>query len=187
VCVEIGTPVRLGDRPQHPLDTRGDAGFVGRALKDRRLDAGAGDAFLDVPNEQLRHRLGAVKHGARPGEVEVHRHVVVGVHPGGNDNVELGGRRDARDVSAKPDDGEIDDAVHAARLQLVEATDRIGLATGFLTPDLGIVLHNLGRQHEYMLVHQRDAQVGRVDCAPRSVQLCHGRILLRHRLVAARH
>ena len=31
-----GAPVRLGDRAQHPLDARRDAGFVGGALEDSR-------------------------------------------------------------------------------------------------------------------------------------------------------
>ena len=97
VCVEIGTPVcavRLGDGPQHPLDARRDARFVGGALEDRGLDAGVGDAVLDVADEHVDHGLRAAERGAGPAVVEVHRHVVVGVEAGGDDDVELGRRGD---------------------------------------------------------------------------------------------
>ncbi|CKV82424.1 Uncharacterised protein [Mycobacterium tuberculosis] len=115
-----GAFVCLGDRAQHPLDTRGEAGFVGGALEDSRLDAGVGDAVLDVADEHVGHDLRAVQLCARPEVVEVERDVVVGVKAGGHDDVQLGGRGhpgDARDVSAQPDHREVDDGVHAAGLE----------------------------------------------------------------------
>ena len=63
-----GLAVRLGDRAQHPLDTGGDARFVGGALEDCRLDAGVGDAVGDVADEHLGHDLRAVQQ--RPGPLQ---------------------------------------------------------------------------------------------------------------------
>ena len=71
--------------------------------------------------------LRAVEQRARAEEVEVHRHVVVGVDAGGDDDVDVGGRGDpgdAGDVAAQADHGEVDDGVHAAGLELVEPGDR---------------------------------------------------------------
>ena len=140
VCVEIGTPVcrcACGDGAQHPLDPWRHAGFVGGALEDRRLDAGVGDAVLDVADEHLDHGLGSTEWCAGPEVVEVHRHVVVGVQAGGDDDVQLGGRGDARDarkVAAQPDDGEVDDGVDAAGLEFVQPDDRVGFALGAVAP-----------------------------------------------------
>jgi hypothetical protein len=58
--------MRLGDRAQHPLDTGGDAGLVGGAFEDPGLDAGVGNALLDVADEHVGHDLGAAQHRARP-------------------------------------------------------------------------------------------------------------------------
>ena len=83
VCVggdrHAGAAVGLCDGPQHPLDARGHSRFVGRALEDRGLDAGVGDALLDVADEHVGHHLRSVERGARTCVVEVERHVVVGV------------------------------------------------------------------------------------------------------------
>ena len=138
-----GLPVRLGDRAQHPLDARGDAGFVGGALEDCRLDAGVGDTVLDVADEHVGHGLRAaelVRRGPGSGR---NRHVVVGVQPGGDDDVQLGGRRDAgdaRNVAAQPDHGQVDDGVDAAGLQFVEPIDGVGFPFGFVAPGFRVVL-----------------------------------------------
>ena len=118
--------------------------------------------LLDIADEQVRHGFGSVQFGTRPGEVEEHRHVVVGVDTGRHNDVQLGGRRDALDagnVAAQPDNREIDDAVHAAGLQFVQPRDRVGHPLLLVTPNLGIVLQNLGREDEDVLVHQGDAEI----------------------------
>ncbi len=50
-----------------------------------------------------------------------------------------GDARDARNVAAEADHGQVDDAVDAAGLELVEPVDRVGLARGLVTPHLGVV------------------------------------------------
>ncbi len=171
-----GLAVRLRDGPQHPLDAGRDTGFVGGALEDCRLDTRARDAVGDVADEHVGHDLRAVEQGARPAEVEVHRHVVVGVDAGGDDDVDVGGRRDARDagdVAAEPDHRQVDDAVDAAGLELVQALDRVGLTFGLVAPHLGMVGIDLGGQHEDVFVHQRHAEVGGVDGSSSGIQLRH--------------
>ena len=74
-----GANVRLGDRAQHPFDAGGDAGLVGGAFEDSRLDAGVGDALLDVADEHVGHDLRPAQLRARAQVVETERHVVVGV------------------------------------------------------------------------------------------------------------
>ena len=105
-----------------------------------------------------------------PAVVEVHRHVVVGVEAGGDDDVDVGGRGDARDagdVAAEPDHRQVDDGVDAAGLELVEAVDRVGLPLVLVAPGFGIVVDDLGGQDEDVFVHQRHAEVGGVDGSPR--------------------
>ena len=134
VCVEIGTPVwRWACATAR--STRSTPGVTpGSSVAHLRIAA-----LMPVPampslmsrDEHLGHGLRAVEQRARPAEVEVHRHVVVGVEAGGDDDVEVGGRgdpRDARDVAAEPDHRQVDDGVHAAGLQFVEPGDRVGLA-----------------------------------------------------------
>ena len=56
VWVEMGRPVLAmdaGDGPQDALDAGREPGLVGGALEDARAHAGAGDAVLDVVEEEL--------------------------------------------------------------------------------------------------------------------------------------
>ena len=171
-----GLPMRRGDGAQHPLDAGGDAGFVGGALEDRRLDAGVGDAVLDVADEHLGHGLGSAERSAGAEVVEVHRHVVVGVEAGRHDDVQFGGRGDAGDarkVAAEADDGQVDDGVDAAGLEFVQPDDRVGFALGAVAPGLRVVLHDLGGHDEHVLVHERHAEVGGVDGPCRGVEKWH--------------
>ena len=161
-----GAFVRLGHGAQHPLDAGGDARLVGRAFEDPGLDAGVGDALLDVADEHLGHDLRAAQHAARTLVVEPERYVVVGVKPSRHNDIQSGGRRDpgdARDVAAQPDHREVDDGVHAARLELVEPFDGVGDPFFLVAPGFGIVLGNLGGHDEDVLMHERDAEVGGVD------------------------
>ena len=164
-----GLAVRLCDGAQHPLDAGGHARFVGRALEDRGLDTGVGDALLDVADEHVGHDLGTAERCARPAVVKVDRHVVVGVQPGRDDDVEVGLRRDSgdpRDVAAEADDREVDDGVDAAGLQFVQPGDRVGDAFGLVAPGFGIVLQDLGGHDEHVLVHERHAEVCRYRWLP---------------------
>ena len=93
-----GLAVRLRDRAQNPLDSRRDAGFVRRALENCRLDARVRDALGDVADEHVCHGFGSVQFGARAGEVEEHWYVVVGVHTGRDDYLDIGRRGDTRNA-----------------------------------------------------------------------------------------
>ena len=161
-----GAFVRLGDRTQHPLDARRDAGLVGSALEDAGLDAGVGDALLDIADEHVGHDLRAAHLAARTQVMEVERHVVVGVKPGCHNDIELSGRRDARDprdVATQSDHGEVDDGIHAAGLELVEPGDGVGHPLFFIAPGFRVVLGDLGGHDEYVLVHECDAKLGGID------------------------
>ena len=76
-------------------------------------------------------------------------------------------------VAAEPDHRQVDDAVHAAGLEFVEAADRVGLPLGLLAPDLGIVVVDLRGQHEDVFVHQRHSEVGGVDLSSNGIELRH--------------
>jgi len=145
-----------------------DAGLVGGAFEDPGLDAGVGDALLDVADEHVGHDLRTAQLPARAQVVEVERHVVVRVKPGGDNDIQLGRRCDAGDtwnVATQPDDGEIDDGVHPAGLQFVEPVDGVGHPPVLVAPGFGIVLGNLGRHDEHVLMHERHAELGGIDGA----------------------
>ncbi len=124
-------------------------------------------------DEHVGHDLRATQLPARALVVETERQLVVGVKPGCDNDVQFGGRRhpgDARDVAAQPDHGEVDDGVHAAGLQFVEARDRIGHPLLLVTPGIGIVQRDFGGHDEHVLVHERDAQIGGIDGSASGVQ-----------------
>ncbi len=137
------------------------------------LDAGVGDALLDVADEHVGHDLRPAKFRARAQVVETERDVVVGVQAGRDDDVQFGGRGDAgdaRDVAAQPDHGEVDDGVHAAGLQLVEPSDGIGHPLLLVTPCFRIVQRDLGGHDEHVLVHERDADISGIDRSLSGIQ-----------------
>ncbi len=84
-----------------------------------------------------------------------------------------GDARDARDVAAEPDHGQVDDAVDAPGLELVEAVDRIGLPLRLVAHDVGVVAVDLGGEHEDVFVHQRHSEVGGVDGSSDGIELRH--------------
>ncbi len=77
---------------------------------------------------------------------------------------------DARDVATQPDHGEVDDGVHAARLELVEPGDGVGHPCVFVAPRLRVVLRDLGGHDEHVLVHERDADVSGIDWSLSGIQ-----------------
>ncbi len=167
-----GALMRLSDGSQHPLDAGGDAGLVGGALEDSGLDAGVGDALLDVADEHVGHDLRAAQQPARALVVESERQVVIGVKPSRHNDIQLGGRRDAgnaRDIAAQADHGEVDDGVHPAGLQLVEPGDGIGHPLFFVAPSVGVVLGNFGGHDEHVLVHQGHAEISGIDGSTRGI------------------
>jgi len=79
---------------------------------------------------------------------------------------------DTGDVAAEADRREIDDGVDAARLQLPQPLD--GLRDlGVFVPDWVVVV-NLGRQHEHVLVHEHSPEVAGVDRTAHSLDLASG-------------
>jgi hypothetical protein len=111
--------------------------------------------------------------------VEAEWHVVVGVQAGRNDDVQFGGLSDAgnaRDVAAQPDDGQVHDGVHSGRLECVQPRDGVGFARVVVSPLFGVVLHDLGRHDEDMLMHERDAQTRGVNRTSHRIHLWHNGI-----------
>ena len=106
--------------------------------------------------------------------MEEHRHVVVGVDPGGHDDLQLGLRGhplDAGNVAAQADHGRVDDGVHPDGFECVELVDGVGLPGSLVTPTLRVVRDDFRRQHEDVLVHQHDTQVPGCDRAPHGLDL----------------
>src|SRR5215471_5441773 len=83
-----GTAVCMGDGPQNALDSTGHAGLIGRTFQDGGFHSGAGNAFPNVADKHVDHHLGPFEHGAGSAEMEVHRHVVVGVDSCSDDDVQ---------------------------------------------------------------------------------------------------
>ena len=113
---------------------------------------------------------------ARALVVKPERHVVIGVKPGRHNDIQAGGRRDAgnaRDIAAQADHREVDDGVHAAGLQLVEPGDGIGHSLFFVAPGVGVVLGNFGGHDEYVLVHERHAEISGIDGSTRGIEFGH--------------
>jgi hypothetical protein len=153
---------------------------VDRALEQARLDTGAGDPLLDVLHEHVHHRVGhlgtddGVERGAARAEEE--GHLVVGVEPRGDDDVQvhlLGDPLDARDVTAQADDRRVDDRPHAALGELGELAHRVGDPLVLAAPLLGVVLLDVGSEHEDVLVHERGAELGGVDGAAHGLDRGH--------------
>ena len=172
---DAGAAVCAGDGTQDAFHARGDSRPVGGALQDPRSYAGSADPLLDLPNEEVDHGFGSAQDGAGPTEVEVHRDLVVRVDPGRRDDVDLGNlrgdRRDARDVAAQADDGQVDERVDPVRLQLPQLGNGTRLLCG-LVPLVGRLL-DLGAQHEDVLVHQGATEATAIDRAEDRVDLGH--------------
>jgi hypothetical protein len=170
-----GGRVRAGDRAEHPLHAGRQPLLVDRALEHARPDAGAGDALGDVADEEVGHRLLRAA-----GEEE--RHLVERVDAGGDHDVEvgnlLGDPLDPADVSALADHGDVDDRVDAVLGQLAQLADGVGDAPVLLAPLVGIVLLDVGRHHEDVLVHEHPAELGGLDRAPRRLDVCHTSMVL---------
>ena len=178
VCVVIGAPVARWACAT-ARSTRSTPGVIpGRSEAHFKMPARTPVSpipFPDLPDEEVHHRLRPPQDGARPAEVEVHRHVVVGVHAGCSDHVDLGDRprdlHDARYVAAQTDDGEVDERVDPVLLELPELFGGPGHLGG-LVPLLRR-LFDLRTQHEDVLVHQGAAQLRRVDRSAHRVDLGH--------------
>lgn len=157
-------PVGVRHRAQYPLHPGRHAGPVGRALENRGLDAGVRDALGQVADEELAEELGTVDQLPGPPEPEEHRHVVIGVEAGRDDDVDLDLLRhlqDAGDVAAQAQHGQVDDRADAAGGDVVELLHRV-VDAGSLVPPARVVRLHLVVENEDVLVHQRHAEfVGR--------------------------
>jgi hypothetical protein len=120
VCTVIGAPgrsVRGGAGAQVALDARSEALGLDDALEERGLDPGVGDAVADVPGEVVDHRVGRQVQGEAGAAVLVLvRDLVVGVEPGGHDDVDvrlLGDPLHPGDVATQTPHRRVDDGVDA--------------------------------------------------------------------------
>jgi hypothetical protein len=170
-----GGPVRLRHRSEDPFHAGRDAGAIRRTFQDAGPYTGLADSFADFADEDLEHRLGPSENGPWALKVKEHRDFVVRVHPGGHDDVDLrdlvrnGGN--ARDVTAQPDDGEIDQCVDPVGLEVAQLRHGPGLFCCFV-PLVARLLY-FGAQHEDVLVHQCASESTSVDRASHSVDLAH--------------
>src|SRR6185369_7094118 len=107
--------MRLRHRAEHAFDSRGHALLVCSAFEDGCLDGGAGYALFDVLNKHVDHHLRTAERGSRPPKVKVHWQIVVGVHSGRNNDVEIGIRGDSldtRDVPAQTNYSQINNRIN---------------------------------------------------------------------------
>jgi hypothetical protein len=165
-----------GNSAHHAFHTRCHAGRIDGALEERRAHTGVGDAFGEVFDEHADHRVRHVEQGPRSLKVQVQRHVVVRVDPGGHNDVDVGPLVDplhAGNIASETDHGGIDDRVDAGLVQGVQLGDRVG-DSGVLVPQLRIVLADLLTEHEDVLVHEHAAEVGGVDGSAHGGDFDHG-------------
>src|SRR6266550_5791292 len=118
--------MRLCHGAKHSFNSRCDAWLIRSAFEDGCLNASAGNALFDVINKHVDHHLGPAECGSRPLKVKVHRHVVVGIDPGSNKDIDIGlccDSLDSRDVAAQSDYGQINYGINASRFELTESCD----------------------------------------------------------------
>ncbi len=169
-------PVCFGHGAQYPLHAGRHTRLVGAAFQDTGFRVRARNAFADVLDEHVHHDFPAFECRARAAEVKEERDIVVGVDPGGDYDVQFRPGRhalDARNITSKAHHGEIHDGLHAARMQLIHAHDSVLDALFFVAPGLRIILHDLGGQHEDVLVHQRDAELPGIDRSANCLYSAH--------------
>src|SRR5699024_9767662 len=73
----------------HPFHSRRQSGFFDGAFEERGFDAGVRDAFADILDEQLHHRLGDIEQQPRARVMELERDVVIRVNPGCRNDVDI--------------------------------------------------------------------------------------------------
>src|SRR6202050_4987996 len=172
-----GRRVRAADRAQHPLHPGREPLLLARALEERGLDPGAGDALGEVGDEQGGHRVGGRRPALRSAVPEVERHLVVGVQAGGHDDVDAGAGRDPldpADVPAQPDHGRVGDRGAPALAHRVQFRDRVR-EPGLLVPLGRVVQPDLLVEHEHVLVHERRPQARYVNRTPDRLDRRHAK------------
>ena len=171
-----GLPLHARRAVQDPLHVRRDAGLVGHDLDDRRLDAGVGDAVLDVGEEHALQGFGHVDLQARAVAAEVAGEILRGVVARGDHDVHvepLGQGLDARDEAPQTHHGQVDERPDSLPVQGLEAVGGAGDG-GVLVPlGVGVVLLELGMLDEDMLVHERRPQVGQGHRSTHGLDLVH--------------
>src|SRR5262249_23646212 len=109
------------------------------------------------------HRLRDVDQQSRAANRVLVWHLVVLVHAGGHDDVEvdlLGDALDARDVAAEPPHRGVDDRADALGRQGVELLYRVGDPDLLMPPEaVAVVLLVLGGQDEDVFMHEGGAEV----------------------------
>ena len=158
--------MRLRNASQNPLHAFRHPQGIRGALQNSRLHARVRNALPDVAHEHVHHQLRTLQHGSRSTEMKVKRNLVVGVDSGRHDNVHRRPRRHARDagnVAAEANHRKIHHRFDPARGEFVEPRNGFLNAPFLVTPSLRIIQHDLGGEHEDMLMHQGDAELGAVD------------------------
>src|SRR5882672_5332238 len=173
-----GTTMRLGRSSQNALHPWRYAGLIGGALEDARSHAGVRDATLDVSDKHFGNQFRPAQQSSRPAIVKEEWHVVIRVDSRRHDDLNsrlLGDLLDAGNVTAQTDYSEVNYGIHSTRLQLIQSRHCVGDALFLNAPVLRIVFRNLLIEYEHVLMHQRRAQLRRVDRTADSLDLCHDR------------
>src|SRR5678815_3725263 len=84
-----GMFLRLSDSSLHSVHAFGYPLFVCGAFQNCRLDPGVSDSLLDIAHEQLSHPFWAAKGPPRTAHMKMHRNFVIGIKPGGHQNVDI--------------------------------------------------------------------------------------------------
>ena len=171
---DAGTPVRGRGRLHHASHVGGEPLAVGDDLEHPGPHAGAGDADLDVAEEQLHQRVRAPDEPAGAVGLEVRRQRVGRVvarrgdqvHPGA-----LGHPAHPRDVAAETEDRQVDDRADPEVPQPFEPRDG-GLDRDVLAPlGMGEVEVELRVSDEHVLVDERRAEGTRGHRPPERLDL----------------
>ena len=175
-----GADAGLGRGAVQLLDVLVDAGLVGGALDEGRLDLGALDPLLDVVDVEIGDLLGAATH-------QEHRQVVVGVDAGAGDDLQarlLGDPAHEGHVAPQEHRGRLDDRPHA---QLARAASRFDRDVVVAARPDRIRLVLLGGSDvrpldvdrvvpgAEVLVDQRDAELGGLDRPGHALHAGHRR------------
>src|SRR5438270_6790344 len=109
--------------------------------------------------------------------MKIERSIMIRVNTRGDDDVNFCLMRDLLDpwqIASQANHREIDNRIDAPGLELVQPRYGISNSLLFTSPLFRIILEYLRIQHEHVLVHQRGAELRRIDRPANCLNLRHG-------------